>query len=69
MEFIVKKQKNEIDKKVLGQDKNFSKRLPYANEKIREIHFSKTNMKYETIGVGISPEQMTNLKNVAAKMR
>ena len=36
-------------KKLLGQNKNFSLRLPCANETIREIHFSMMNTKYKTI--------------------
>ena len=40
--------------------KNFSTRLPYANKKIREIHFSMINIKYKTIEVGTSPEKKLN---------
>ena len=36
-EFIINKQKHQIDKKVRRQDRYFSTRLPYADEKIREI--------------------------------
>ena len=32
-------------KKVLEQGNNFSKRLPYANKKIRGIYFSMMNIK------------------------
>ena len=35
-EYIIKKRKHQIDKKVLRQDRYFSTRLPYANEKIRK---------------------------------
>ena len=42
-EYIIDKQKHQIDKKVLRQDRNFSTRLPYANKKIREIYISMAN--------------------------
>ena len=35
-EYIINKQKHQIDKKILRKDRDFSTRLPYANEKIRE---------------------------------
>ena len=37
LEIIINKQKHEIDMKVRGQGDNFSTRLPYAFEKIRNI--------------------------------
>ena len=36
-EYNINKQKHQIDKKVLRQDRDFSTRLNYANKKIREI--------------------------------
>ena len=36
-EYIINKQKHQIDKKVLRQDNYVSTRLPYANKRIREI--------------------------------
>ena len=36
-EYIINKQKHQIDKKVLRQDHDFSTRLIYANKKIRDI--------------------------------
>ena len=48
-EFIIHKQKRRKDEKVLRQDKNFSTRLPYANEKIMEIYYSIVNIKSKTI--------------------
>ena len=42
-EYIINKQKHQIDKKVRRQDHNFSTRLPYANKKIREIYISMAN--------------------------
>ena len=44
-----KKQKPQRDKNVLRQNRNFSKRLPYANKKIREIYVSRMNIKLNTI--------------------
>ena len=37
-EYIINKQKHQIDKKVLRQDRDFSSRLNYANKKIIEIY-------------------------------
>ena len=36
-EFIINKQRHQIDKNVCRQDRHFSTRLNYANRKIREI--------------------------------
>ena len=38
--------KKQVDRKVLGQNKNFSTRLPYANKKIIDIYFSIVNMNF-----------------------
>ena len=43
-EYIINKQKHQIDKKVLRQNHYFSTRLPYANKKIREIRLLKLMM-------------------------
>ena len=40
---IINKQKYQVDKKILGQDHNFSTKLPYAKEKIWEIYYSMAN--------------------------
>ena len=48
-EFIINKQKPQIDKKVLRQDRDFSTRLNYANKKIREIWMIMVNTKYNTL--------------------
>ena len=37
-EYIINKQRHQIDKKVLRQDRDFSARLYYANKKIRTIY-------------------------------
>ena len=42
-EFIINKQRHQIDKKVLRQDREFSTRLNYANKKIRDIWMKMVN--------------------------
>ena len=42
-EYIINKQKHQIDKKVLRQNREFSTRLNYANKKIREKFYSMVN--------------------------
>ena len=49
-EYIINKQKHQIDKKILRQDHCFSTRLPYANKKIREIWMNMVNTTYNTTG-------------------
>ena len=53
-EYIINKQKHEIDKKVRRQDLDFSTRLKYANKKIREIYINMVNTTYN------SSEDMNN---------
>ena len=47
-EYIINKQKHQIDKKVLRQDRDFSARLNYANKKIREIYINMVNTNYNS---------------------
>ena len=47
-EFIISKQKHQIDKKVFRQERDFSTRLNYANKKIREIYINMVNTNYNT---------------------
>ena len=47
-EYIINKQKHQIDKKVLRQDRDFSSRLNYANKKILEIYINMVNTNYNT---------------------
>ena len=47
-EYIINKQKHQIDKKVLRQDKDFSTRLNYANNKTREIWMNMVNTTYDS---------------------
>ena len=53
-EYIIDKQKHQIDKNVLRQGRNFSTRLNYANKEIREIYENLVNTTYN------STEDMTN---------
>ena len=47
-EYIINKQKHEIDKKVRRHDHDFSTRLNYANKKIREIYINMVNTNYNS---------------------
>ena len=53
-EYIINKQKHQIDKQVLRQSHDFSSRLDYANKKIREIWMNMVNTNY------ISTEDIIN---------
>ena len=48
-EYIINKQKHQIDKKVLRQDRDFSTRMNYANTKIREIWMQMVNTSYNAL--------------------
>ena len=47
-EYIISKQKHQIDKKILRQDREFSTRLNYANKKIGEIWMNMGNKTYKS---------------------
>ena len=47
-EYIINKQKHQIDKKVLRKDRDFSTRINYANKKIREIWMNMVNTTYKS---------------------
>ena len=47
-EHIINKQKHQIDKKVLRQDRDFSTRLNYANNKIGDIWMNMVNTTYNS---------------------
>ena len=47
-EYIINKQKHQIDKQVRRQDRDFSTRLNYANKKIREIYINMVNTNYNS---------------------
>ena len=46
--FFINKQKHQIDKNVLRQDRDFSTRLNYGNKKIREIWMNMVNTTYNS---------------------
>ena len=48
-EYIINKQKHQIDKKVRRQSHDFSSRLSYANKKIIEIYIKMVNTNYNSI--------------------
>ena len=48
-EYIINKQKHQIDKKILRKDHDFSSRLDYANKKILEIYINMVNTNYNSI--------------------
>ena len=63
-EYIINKQKHQIDKKIRRQDRGFSTRLNYANKNIREIYINMVNTTY------ISTEDMINkLQSLKGKAR
>ena len=47
-EYIINKQKHQINKNVLRQDRDFSTRLNYANTKIRGIYINMVNTNYNS---------------------
>ena len=47
-EYIINKQKHQIDKKIRRQDHDFSTRLNYANKKMREIYINMVNTTYNS---------------------
>ena len=47
-EYIINKQKHQIDKKFLRQDRDSSTRLNYANKKIGEIYINMVNTTYNS---------------------
>ena len=47
-EYIINKQKHQIDKKVLRKDHDFSSRLNYANKNIGEIYINMVNTNYNS---------------------
>ena len=63
-EFIINKQKHQIDKKVLRQDRDFSTRLNYANKKIRNIWMNMVNTNYNT-----TEDMITKLQQLKGKTK
>ena len=63
-EYIINKQKHQIDKNVIRQSHDFSSRLNYANKKILEIYINMVNTNYN------STEDMINkLQSLKGKTR
>ena len=56
-DYIVNKQKHQIDKQVRRQDHDFSTRLNYANKKIRKIYKNMVNTNYNSTEVMIKKLQ------------
>ena len=47
-EYVINKQKHQINKNIRRQDHDFSSRLNYANKKIREIYINMVNTNYNS---------------------
>ena len=63
-EYIINKQKHQIDKNVLRQDRDFSTRLNYANKKIREIYINMVNTTYNS-----TEDMIDKLKSLKGKVK
>ena len=63
-EYIINKQKHQIDKNVLRKDRDFSTRLNYANKKIRDIWMNMVNTNYNT-----TEEVIEKLKQLKGKTK
>ena len=63
-EYIINKQKHQIDEKVLRQDHGFSTRLNYANKKIREIFINMVNNTYNS-----SQDMINKLQSLKGKTK
>ena len=62
-EYVIKKEKHQIDKKVLGQDRDFSNRINYAYKKIREIRMNLINTTKKT------EDMIKNLQSFKSKTK
>ena len=63
-EYIINKQKHQIDKNILRQDRDFSTRLNYANKKIREIYINMVNTNYNS-----TEEKINKLQQLKGKTK
>ena len=63
-EYIIYKQKHQINKQVHRQDHDFSTRLNYANTKIREIYINMANTIYNT-----SEDMIDKLQSLKGKTK
>ena len=63
-EYIINKQKHQIDKIVLRQGRDFSTRLNYANTKLREIYINMVNTSYNS-----SEDMINKLQSLKGKTK
>ena len=63
-EYIINKQKHQIDKKVHRQDRDFSTRLDYANKKVREKYINMANTTYNS-----SEDMINKLQSLKGKTK
>ena len=63
-EYIINKQKHQIDENVLRQDRDFSSRINYANKKIREIYINMVNTTYNS-----SEDMINKLQELKGKTK
>ena len=63
-EYIINKQKHQIDKIVRRQDRDFSAMLNFANKKIREIFINMVNTKYNS-----TEDMIDKLKQLKGKTK
>ena len=62
MRIHIQQTKNQIDEKVLRQNRDFSTRLIYANEKMREIWMNMVNTNYNS-----TEDMINNLQQLKGK--
>ena len=63
-EYIINKQKHQIDKKVFRQSHDFSTRLNYANKQIRDFYINMVNTNYNT-----TEEMINKLQSLKGKTK
>ena len=63
-EYNINKQKHQIDKRILRQDRDFSTRINYANKKIREIWINMVNTTYNS-----TEERIDKLQQLKGKTK
>ena len=63
-EYIINKQKHQINKNILRQDRDFSTRLNYANKKIRDIWMNMVNTLYDS-----SEDMINKLQSLKGKTK
>ena len=68
-EYIINKQKHQIDTKVLRQDREFSTSLNYANEKVRYISTRKIWMNLVDTTYNSTEGMINNLQELKGKTK